>query len=242
MRFIEKISNRHEFAGVEEYPFSIPAIRSLREMEFKSDVTFITGENGSGKSTLIEAIAVKAGFNAEGGTRNFNFSTRETHSDLYKELSITRGVHREKDGFFMRAESFYNVATEIDKLSDGIHQWYGGKSLHVQSHGESFLSVFLHRLRGDGLYIFDEPEAALSVKSMLTMMVRMRDLIRRNSQFIIATHSPVLLAFPGADIRVITENGWESVPFEQTEQYKITRYILSNHQLFFEGLFAEENQ
>ena len=145
-----------------EYPYTVPALAGFSGLRFRRPVTFIVGENGMGKSTLLEAIAVKAGFNAEGGSKNFRFATRETHSPLYGNLVLGRGL-QPRDGYFLRAESFYNVATEIDQIADGIHRYYGDKSLHRQSHGESFLSLLEHRLRGNGLYIFDEPEAALSV-------------------------------------------------------------------------------
>lgn len=238
MVFVEKIRNIHQSSAGDSYPFTIPAIKTLREMHFRKDVTFIIGENGSGKSTLIEAIATKAGFNPEGGTKNFNFSTKETHSNLYEEIILTRGVQRERDGFFMRAESLYNVATEIEKLG-GLFHAYGGKSLHDRSHGESFISIFEHRLGGNGLYIFDEPESALSPQSIFYLMVRMKELIRNNSQFIIATHSPLLLAFPGADIFAITESGWEKQAYEDTELYRISKYFLNNYEVFLKELLSE---
>lgn len=232
MLYIERIVNLHTPTAGDAYPFVIPAIRTLRELRFRAPVTFIVGENGSGKSTLVEAIAVNAGFNPEGGSRNFHFSTNATHSDLYNELRIVRGPYRNRDGYFLRAESMYNVATEVDKIAaedSRMLDAYGNRSLHQQSHGESFLALFLHRFDSDGLYIFDEPEAALSLKSMFAMMIRMRELVGRNSQFIIATHSPILLAFPEAEIYAIGENGIEKTSYEQTEQYRVTKYFLNNH-------------
>lgn len=235
MIFVKKITNRHLYTGEEGYPFSLPVVRAISEFRFTKDVTFFIGENGSGKSTLVEAIAVAAGFNAEGGSKNFNFSTAATHSPLHEQLHITRGGRREKDGFFLRAESMYNVATQIDELF--VSKSYGG-SLHRQSHGESFLSVVQNRLRGEGLYIFDEPEAALSVQSILILMARMKELLRRDSQFIIATHSPVLLAFPGAEIWSAGESGLERVGYEQTQQYALTKYFLNNYEAVLEELFS----
>src|SRR5438128_3384601 len=141
----------------EKYPFAIPAVRHLERLEFHPAVTFFSGENGTGKSTLLEAIATKYGYNAEGGSKNFNFSTEDTHSDLHDFIRLERGVLHPSDGFFLRAESFYNVASEIDRL--GVERAYGGKSLHGQSHGEAFLSLLQYRLQGDGVYLFDEPEA-----------------------------------------------------------------------------------
>lgn len=232
MLYIERIVNLHKPSAEDGYPFQIPAIRTLRELKFRKPVTFIVGENGSGKSTLVEAIAVNAGFNAEGGSRNFNFSTNETHSQLYQELRVVRGPYRNRDGYFLRAESLYNVATEVDKIAAEDSRMllsYGNRSLHQQSHGESFLALFLHRFGSNGLYIFDEPEAALSLKSMFALMIRMNELTHKDSQFIIATHSPILLAFPGAEIYQIGEHGIERTEYEQTEQYKVTKYFLNNH-------------
>lgn len=168
-------------------------------------VTFLVGENGSGKSTLLEAIAVSCGFNAEGGTRNFTFSTRATHSELGEYITVAKRRYP-RDGFFLRAESFYNVATNIDEMdeepsfSPRLIDSYGGVSLHSQSHGESFLALVQNRFGGEGLYLLDEPEAALSPTRQLTLLGEMHQLVERNSQFIIATHSPILMAYPGARI------------------------------------------
>ena len=209
MRYINRIKNVKPEEERNVYPYNIPFIRNLDELHFRKSVTFIIGENGSGKSTLIEAIAINAGFNPEGGGRNFNFRTQDSHSNLFNHLRLTRSANREKDGFFLRAESYYNFASNIDDLdkepgSAPIKQYYGGKSLHEQSHGESFLALLMNRLYGNGLYIFDEPEAALSINSQFKILVRMRELIDKDSQFIIATHSPILTAYPDADIYSIT--------------------------------------
>lgn len=237
MIYIEKIKNRHIPSAEEQYPYNIPSLKYLKEITFQKEVTFFTGENGSGKSTLTEAIAVCAGFNPEGGGRNFNFRTSETHSNMYKDLLLVRSGNRNKDGYFMRAESFYNVATEVDNL--GVHNYYGGKSLHGQSHGESFLSFFTHRLYGKGLYILDEPEAALSPKNMFALLARIKQLVKLDSQFIIATHSPILLAYPGADIYSITGNGIDLVSYEETSQYQITKYFINNYQKILEELLSD---
>lgn len=165
------------------FPFGLPAVSNLHEIEFHPKVTFLIGENGSGKSTLIEALAVAWGFNAEGGSRNFNFATFSSHSTLNTNLRLTRGVKRAKDGFFLRAESYFNLATNIEHLdaepaySPPIIDSFGGKSLHKQSHGESFFALLENRFRGNGLYILDEPEAALSPSRQMSMLVRMHDLI-----------------------------------------------------------------
>lgn len=231
MIYIKKITNIKPEYERKEYPYNIPAIRNLNEFEFKSNVTFIIGENGTGKSTLIEAIAVRAGFNPEGGSTYLNYHTYDTHSTLYNDIKLTRGAYRNKDGYFLRAESFYNVASEIDRISDGfeLNRNYGG-ALHQRSHGESFLSVILNRLSGNGLYIFDEPESALSLSSILKLIVKMNELEKKNSQFIIATHSPVLLAYPQAEIYRITDEGLKLTRYEECEPYLLTKYFISNHE------------
>ena len=177
-------------------------LRKMDELKLNSKVTFLVGENGIGKSTLIEAIAVGVGFNPEGGSRNFAFSTEDSHSELFNYLTICKGIKKARDGFFLRAESFYNVASNIDqmdrdpdnKMGPSIVSSYGGISLHKQSHGESFLSLVEKRFGGNGLYILDEPEAALSPARLLRLMCNIHDLVEKDSQFIIATHSPILMA------------------------------------------------
>lgn len=206
-------------------------------LNFSSNVTFLVGENGSGKSTLLEAIAVAYGFNAEGGTRNFNFETKKSHSELHEHLTlIKKGLAR--DGFFLRAESMYNAASYIDDT--GSSGFYGGVSLHDQSHGESFISIVQNRFGGKGLYILDEPEAALSPMRQMTLMAEMKELLKKDSQFIIATHSPVLMAFPGAEILQLSENGIERVGYEDTEHYQITKMFLDNPERMLGYLFNEE--
>jgi predicted ATPase len=215
----------------DQYPFNLPVIRNFSKLQFHSQVTFLVGENGSGKSTLIEAIAVALGLNAEGGSRGLNFATQETHSELHKHLRIVRGIKRPKDGFFLRAESFYNVASAIEDLNSdgGLAARYGGRSLHEQSHGESFISVLRHRLRGDGLYIMDEPEAALSVQRQMEFIRLMDELVERNSQVIIATHSPIILSYPNAMIYQINDGILCQVAYEETSQYQLTKYFLNNY-------------
>ena len=228
------------------YPFSIPAIKEMDELQFDKEVTIFVGENGTGKSTLLEAIAVGMGFNAEGGTRNFNFGTRNTHSDLHKYFRFSKSFRKHRDGFFLRAESFYNVATNIDELDEApsfsppIKNSYGGKSLHHQSHGESFLSLMVERFGGRGLYLLDEPEAALSPTRQLAVLSRMHQLIRQQSQFIVATHSPILMAYPGALIYQIGKYGICPVKYEDTEHYEITKTFLNNPAPMLAELFADE--
>lgn len=232
MIYISKILNNRPLENRNSYPYNISSIYKLDELEFRNPVTFIIGENGSGKSTLVESLAINCGFNPEGGSRNFNFKTQDSHSELFEDIKITRTAYRNKDGYFLRAESFYNVATAIDnyQASDS----YGG-SLHERSHGESFLALLHHRLSGMGLYIFDEPESALSIISQLNMLTRIKQLVEKHSQFIIATHSPILMAYPGADIYQVSEEGISLVDYEDTEQYKLTKYFMNNR----EGMLSE---
>ena len=192
---------------------------------FSCPVTFIVGENGCGKSTLIEAIAVAMGYNAKGGSKNFTFNTRDTTSILCDELQIVKTGY-EKDGFFLRAESFYNFATNIEELKLNIDN-YGGKSLHDQSHGESFLALIQNRFRGKGLYILDEPESALSPMRQMTLLLEINELVSKDSQFLIATHSPILMAYPNSDIYSL-DNGINKVKYNETEHYNIMRYFLNN--------------
>lgn len=177
MIYISKIINKKLKSDRGCYPYNIPSIINLNELTFQSPVTFIIGENGCGKSTLIEAIAIKVGFNPEGGGRNFNFKTHDSYSTLFEDIQLIRTAYRNKDGYFLRAESFYNVASEVDFVYKGeigqLEKAYGG-SLHQKSHGESFLHLMNNRLTGNGFYIFDEPESALSVRSQFNMLTRIK--------------------------------------------------------------------
>ena len=236
---------RDEVEDFDAYPFSIPAIRALTELELAPQVTLLAGENGSGKSTLVEAIAVALGFNAEGGSRNMTVSTRASHSPLHERLRVVRGARSPRDGFFLRAESFFNVATHIEQLDEGpggaaIIDSYGGVSLHEQSHGESFLALILNRFGPQGLYVLDEPEAALSLRGNLALMRRMHDLAADGSQFLVATHSPILLGYPGARIYVLSEAGIAEAAYEETEQYELTRSFLDDRERFLHYLFSDD--
>lgn len=225
---------RDKVPSFDFYPFSLPAIRQLETLELHPAVTFIVGENGSGKSTLLEAIAVGAGFNAEGGTKNFRFDTRRSHSPLHECLTLVKSARRARDGFFLRAESFFNVATEIEHLDSEpsfgppVIDSYGGRSLHEQSHGESFFALMNNRFGGAGFYVLDEPEAALSPTRQLAMIARMHELVGKKSQFVVATHSPILMAYPNAWIYQIGKAGLERVRLEDTEHYVVARRVLTD--------------
>lgn len=233
---IRAVTLEREGIDATRYPFSIPALRALTTLELHPQVTLFAGENGSGKSTLVEAIAVAAGFDAEGGSRNMTFSTRPSHSELHEHLRLVRDARPEQDGFFLRAESFYNVATEVQQL--GV-SGYGDTPLHEQSHGESFLSLALERFRGRGLYILDEPEAALSVRGVLALISRIDELADGGSQFVVSTHSPILLAYPGARIYVLSEDGIVETPWAETEPVELTRSFLADRGRFLHYLFAD---
>lgn len=235
----------------ENYLNNLSVVSHLKKMEgirFNKRATFIVGENGVGKSTLIEALAVAVGFNPEGGTVNFNFSTMESHSDLHNYLTVSRGYRRNRDGFFLRAESFYNVASNIDEMDREpggapIISNYGGISLHKQSHGESFMALVENRFGGEGLYILDEPEAALSPMRLMRLMYYINELVKKDSQFIISTHSPILMTFPGADVIEISDEGICSVDYRTTDHFLITkRFMDAPERIVQELLEGKENE
>jgi predicted ATPase len=238
---------RHDWiSSYDAYPFCLPAVKNVRSLNFHPKVTFLIGENGSGKSTLLEAIAVAYGLNPEGGSRNIQFATFETHSNLGRFLRLSKQAISPADAYFLRAETFYNVASELERIDSGrpdlkkLTDQYGGKSLHAQSHGESFYSLFCNRFGPRGLYLLDEPEAALSPQRQLGFLALLHEYCNGGSQFIIATHSPILMAYPDAAIHVIGENGLTATRYEETEHYKVTKNFLLNPARSLKVLLADD--
>ena len=220
----------------DSYLKKIEAFKDIEELEFKNPITFFVGENGSGKSTLLEAIAVAYGFNPEGGTKNYMFSTHDTHSELCDAIRISKGFRKESWGYFLRAESFYNVATQEEEYADFRHP---SAKYHEKSHGESFLALAQNNLRANGLYLFDEPEAALSPQRQLTLLMEIYKCAREGSQFFIVTHSPILLGIPGADIYCFDDGKIHLCEYEETESYQVTEMFINNRQMLLDRLLNE---
>ncbi len=221
----------------ESYVRRIDALQGLECLRLNAPVTFLVGENGSGKSTLLEAIAVAFGFNPEGGTRNYRFSTHDSHSELWEAVRLVRSVRKSSTGYFLRAESFYNVATAEEEYSRGP----GGRPMHFheRSHGEGFLALVQEQFRGNGLFLLDEPEAALSPQRQLTLLLEMDRCVRENAQFLIVTHSPILLGFPGAQILSFDDGPIHPVTYEETSSYQITSMFLNNRERFLQQLLDD---
>ncbi|MDM5292877.1 AAA family ATPase [Peribacillus simplex] len=234
--------NRDRISSYDHFPLDLPVIRHLQEVAFHPSVTYVIGENGMGKSTLLEGIAIAYGFNPEGGTLNFNFSNYDSHSNLDEYLRLKKGVYKPKDHFFFRAETFYNLATNIEELDREaagrkIIDSFGGKSLHQQSHGESFFSAFVERFQGNGLYILDEPEAALSPLRQISMLARINELVKQGSQFIISTHSPIIMAYPDAKILQISDEGMNEVTLEESNHYLLMKQFFEDKDRLLHHLF-----
>jgi predicted ATPase len=229
------------------YPFNIPAVRSLGTLKLDPKITIFVGENGSGKSTLIEAIAVAAGMNAEGGSKNFRFTTRRSESTLHTAIELVRGPRREKDGYFLRAECMYNVATCLEALDKDpapgpkLIDSYGGLSLHNQSHGESFFSIIANRLADDSFIVMDEPESALSPSRQLYLLGQMQRLVKpKRCQILLSTHSPILMSYPGALLYRLSNSGIEQVKLDETEHFTLTRDFLGNYKAYLNRLFKAD--
>ncbi len=236
LRSLEILRNDH--SDPKTYPFSIPAVKSLKSLSFRTNVTFLVGENGSGKSTLLEAIAYQSGFNTAGGGKNNYYDVEASHSILGDHIRLS-WMPKITNGFFLRAETFYHFASHLDTLPESL-QYYGGRSLHEQSHGEAFLSLFKHRFGKKAIYLLDEPEAALSPARQLALMRVIKDL-EKEAQFIIATHSPILLGFPDAQIINFDVHPIEEIRYEDTLHYIITRRFLENRKTVLQELFSDSD-
>jgi len=218
------------------YIRTIESLRDVEKIEFQSPVSLFVGENGTGKSTLLEAIAVAHGFNPEGGTKNYVFSTYDSHSELCDAIRIAKGYRKEKWGYFLRAESFYNVATQEEKYADIAHP---SMQYHKKSHGESFLDLAQDNIKSNGLYLLDEPEAALSPQRQLTLLTQIYKCANDGAQFIIATHSPILLGIPNAQIFCFDNGKIHTCTYEETDSYKITEMFINNRKSLLQKLLDE---
>lgn len=232
-RFIRGIFIDWTLIGNCSYLRDIEALKDLETLDFNSNVTFFVGENGSGKSTLLEAMAIASGFNPEGGTKNYSFSTYDSHSELYDAIRVVRGSRKARWGYFLRAESFYNVATMEERYADEGHE---SQKYHEKSHGESFLALAQNQLRPGGLYFFDEPEAALSPQRQLTLLTEIYNCAADGSQFIIATHSPILLGMPGAEILTFDNGLIHTCEYEDTESYQVTEMFINDRKRLLDRL------
>ncbi len=219
------------------YLWGIKAISGVENIAFRYPITFFVGENGSGKSTLLEAIAVAYGFNPEGGTRNYHFSTYDSHSELWGAIRISRGIRRVSGGYFLRAESFYNVATKEEEYSRGP----GGRPqhFHEKSHGESFLALAQNNFRPNGIYLLDEPEAALSPQRQLTLLAEIHRCAAEGSQFLIVTHSPILLGMKNAEILTFDDGPIHPCSYEETDSYQVTSLFINHREQILNRLLEE---
>jgi predicted ATPase len=235
--FVRSFSLSDRPAG--DYTDELPALHGLDRVELDPRVTFFVGENGSGKSTLVEALALALKLNPEGGSRSYQlaFSTRASHSRLHRRIALEWLGLPPRNSFFLRAESIFNLASEVEKEHRQMHDVYD-RPLHEQSHGESFLDIAVNRLAPNGLYLFDEPEAALSLRGQLALMRRLHELLDHDCQFVVATHSPVLLGFPGARIYLLDDDGVREIEYEEAPQVELTRSFLDAPERFLRELLA----
>ncbi len=224
-QFIQNVSINWDKIEQNSYLREIEAIRGVRQFNFTNSVTFFVGENGSGKSTVLEAIAIASGFNPEGGTKNYNFSTYDSHSELCDAVRVSKGYRKPGWGYFLRAESFYNVATKEEDYADALHP---SQHYHEKSHGESFLALAQRQLKPNGLYFLDEPEAALSPQRQLTLLIEIYACARQGAQFFIVTHSPILLGIPEAEIWTFDDGQVHPCQYEDTDSYQVTEMFINN--------------
>ena len=241
--YIQGITIEWNDISTNSYLRNIPSLQFEDRLEFTKNITFFVGENGTGKSTLLEAIAVAYGFNAEGGTKNYNFSTYDSHSELHQAITVFKGFKKPASSYFLRAESFYNVASKAEEYrrDAGWSEAYyyrssGGKSFHNQSHGESFLAMVQGNFQAGGLYLLDEPEAALSPQRQLTLLIEMDRLARLGAQFIVASHSPILLGIPGAQILSFDDGVIHECEYEETESYQVTEMFINHKEYLLKRL------
>lgn len=244
-RYLQTIKIDWDLIPHSSYLHQISALRHLTELELESNIVFFVGENGTGKSTLLEAIAIAYGFNPEGGSRNFTFSTRDTHSPLHTAIRLIKGPRSPKTGYFLRAESFYNVATKADEYESKLPDLFsraGKKSYHQLSHGESFLALMQGTFSPKGIYFLDEPEAALSPQRQLTLLLHLLELAKAGAQFVIASHSPILLAAPGAILLSFDDGRLHPCTYEETESYQVTEMFINHRDYFLAHLMEDENE
>lgn len=250
MLYIRAVSIDWDAVAPDSYLREIPALHFEGALTLTAPVTFFVGENGTGKSTLLEGIAVAWGFNPEGGGKNYHFSTYDSHSELHGAVRLVRNPHKPRHSYFLRAESFYNVASKAEdyRLSGlgvdseaSFYAKYGGKALHRQSHGESFLAMMEGEFQPDGLYLLDEPEAALSPQRQLSLLTLLYELSRQGAQFLIASHSPILLGLPGARILSFDGAGLSPIDWKETESYRVTELFINRRERLLRALFPEDD-
>lgn len=237
--FVNKVTIHWDRVPSKSYLRNIPALSGIHEFIIKNPVTFFAGENGTGKSTLLEAIAVAYGFNPEGGSKNYSFSTYDSHSDLSDKITLSKGTKNCSWGYFLRSESFYNVATKEMDYADIRHP---SMHLHDQSHGESFMTILQSKMSSSGFYVLDEPEAALSPQRQLSLLLQIYTAVNSGAQFLIASHSPILLGYPGADIVSFDSGTIHSISYEQTKSYQITEMFIRDRKYFLRKLFEDQKE
>lgn len=235
-RFIQQLTIDWSKVSQYSYLWKIPALQFKESIKFNKNITFFVGENGTGKSTLLEAIAVAEGFNPEGGTKNYHFSTYNSHSELHEAIRMYRSFSKPKFGYFLRAESFYNVASKEEEYVD---EWHPSEKYHEKSHGESFLALAQNSFRPNGLYLLDEPEAALSPQRQLTLLIEINRLAKQGAQFIIASHSPILLGIPDAQILSFDDGEIHECEYEDTDTYQVTEMFINNREYFLKRLLND---